>query len=170
MNISYYHASKFGNGAAVAEEFKRQMAERGVSVSVCHVKRAAPKALPPADLYVFSSPGRLGKPIGDMRKFLKKAVLPPGAPYAVIATEFQPDPARRAEPESEPGKCQRIIPIMNETLQLKGLTKVVTDKIYVTGLKGPLETGWEDKVQDIVECLAGGFVIEREPKAAALVS
>jgi hypothetical protein len=170
MNISYYHASKFGNGAAVAEEFKRQMAERGVSVSVYHVKRAAPKALPPADLYVFSSPGRLGKPIGDMRKFLKKAVLPPGAPYAVIATEFQPDPAKRAEPDAEPGKCQRIIPVMNEILQLKGLTKVVAEKVYVTGLKGPLETGWEDKVQDVVECLAGGFVIAGEEKAAALVS
>jgi len=100
MNISYYHASKFGNGAAVAEEFKRQMAERGISVSVCHVKRAEPKKLPPADLYVFSSPGRLGKPIGDMRKFLKKAILPPGAPYH-----------RQSRPSSRPGfsRCSWMI-------------------------------------------------------------
>jgi hypothetical protein len=29
MNIAYYHASKFGNGAMVAEEFKKIMAARG---------------------------------------------------------------------------------------------------------------------------------------------
>src|SRR5438876_10475717 len=31
MNIAYYHASKFGNGAMVAEEFKKIMAARGVT-------------------------------------------------------------------------------------------------------------------------------------------
>jgi hypothetical protein len=31
MNIAYYHASKFGNGALVAEEFKKIMAARGVT-------------------------------------------------------------------------------------------------------------------------------------------
>ena len=29
MNIAYYHASKFGNGAMVAEEFRKIMAARG---------------------------------------------------------------------------------------------------------------------------------------------
>jgi hypothetical protein len=28
MNIAYYHASKFGNGAMVAEEFKKIMVAR----------------------------------------------------------------------------------------------------------------------------------------------
>ncbi len=32
MRIEYFHASKFGNGASVAQEFKKQMAERGVVV------------------------------------------------------------------------------------------------------------------------------------------
>jgi hypothetical protein len=32
MNIEYLHASKFGNGAAVAAEFKNQMAAKGVVV------------------------------------------------------------------------------------------------------------------------------------------
>jgi chitinase len=31
MNIAYYHASKFGNGAMVAEEFRKIMAARGVT-------------------------------------------------------------------------------------------------------------------------------------------
>ena len=50
MNIAYYHASKFGNGAMVAEEFKKIMAARGVTVSVQHIRDANPKDLPEADL------------------------------------------------------------------------------------------------------------------------
>ena len=30
MKIEYFHASKYGNGAMVAEEFRRQMAASGV--------------------------------------------------------------------------------------------------------------------------------------------
>jgi hypothetical protein len=36
MKIEYLHASKSGNGATVAEEFKRQMAAKGVTVNVRH--------------------------------------------------------------------------------------------------------------------------------------
>jgi hypothetical protein len=32
MNIEYFHASKYGNGAMVAEEFKKQMAAKEVTV------------------------------------------------------------------------------------------------------------------------------------------
>ena len=42
---------------------------------------------------------------------------------------------------------QRVRPIMNELLQGKGLVLLAEDKIHVTGLKGPLEEGWEQKVQ-----------------------
>ena len=78
MKIEYFHASRFGNGAMVAEEFKKQMAAKGVTVNVHHIRDARPKEMPPADLYLFSSPERLGKPIGGMRSFLKKAKLPLG--------------------------------------------------------------------------------------------
>jgi menaquinone-dependent protoporphyrinogen IX oxidase len=66
MKIEYLHASKFGNGAMVAAEFARAMAARGVSVEVHHIREVRPTELSAADLYVFSSPGRFGKPIGGM--------------------------------------------------------------------------------------------------------
>jgi len=149
MKIEYYHASKYGNGAMVAGEFKRQMAARGVTVNVHHVRDARPKEVPPADLYVFSSPGRFGKPIGDMRRFLKKANLPPGAKYAVIVTELCPNPdsIKRMPTEEESGKCQRVLPIMNQALQAKGLVKVAEGKVFVTGIKGPLEESWQKEVE-----------------------
>ena len=52
---------KFGNGAMVAEEFNNQMAAKGVTVGVQHIREARPERLPTADLYVFSSPGRMGR-------------------------------------------------------------------------------------------------------------
>ena len=159
MKIEYFHASKYGNGAKVAEEFKRQMDAKGVTVNVHHVRDAKPKEIPAADLYLFSSPGRFGKPIGDMRGFLKKANLPPGRKYAVLVTEFAPEPEKsiRIPTEEEMGKCQRVIPIMNGMLQKKGLVKVAEGKIFVTGLKGPLEEGW----QKIVEAFASQIPIPR---------
>jgi flavodoxin len=150
MKIEYLHASKYGNGVMVAEEFKKLMAAKGVTVNVHHIRDARPKEMPPADLYLFSSPGRMGKPIGGMRRFLKKAKLPSGTKYAILTTEGAPQPDKktgRMPTEEELAKWQRIIPIMNEILQEKGLVKVAEGKILVTGLKGPLEEGWQKKVE-----------------------
>src|SRR5512136_2578422 len=103
IKIEYFHASKYGNGAMVAEEFKKQMAVRGVTVNIHHIRDARPKEMPPADLYLFSSPGRLGKPVWGMRRFLKKVRLPSGTKYAILTTEM-PTPEERT-------RWQRVIPV-----------------------------------------------------------
>jgi menaquinone-dependent protoporphyrinogen IX oxidase len=95
MRIEYVHASKYGNGAAVAEEFQRLMAERGVEVALHHVGETRPGDLAIADLYVFSSPGRMGKPPRAVRRFLKSVRLPEGARYALLTTEMQPQPDKK---------------------------------------------------------------------------
>lgn len=157
MKIEYYHASKFGNGALVAEEFKKLMSARGVSVNVYHVLDAHPKELQPADLYVFSSPGRIGKPIGSMKRFLKKAQLPSGSRYAILTTERAPQPNKKTgkiPTEEELARFQRVRPIMNELLQAKGLMKVAEEKVLVTGMKGPLEEDWQKKVETFVYRIA----------------
>lgn len=149
MKIEYVHASVHGNGAKVAEEFREQMAARGVEVAVHHVDDVRPKAMPPADLYLFSSPGRMGRPIRGVRRFLKAVELPPGTRYAILTTEIAPQPDEktgRIPTEEEICRFQRVRPIMNETLQGKGLVKVAEDKVYVTGIEGPLEDGWREKV------------------------
>jgi menaquinone-dependent protoporphyrinogen IX oxidase len=153
MRIEYLHASKFGNGATVAAEFKQQMAGKSVFVDVHHIREVRPAELSPADLYVFSSPGRMGKPIGGMRRFLKKVKLPAGTRYAILTTEAAPKPDKktgRMPTEEELAKWQRVRPIMNEILQGKGLVNVAEDKVHVTGLKGPLEQGWQKKVEAFV--------------------
>lgn len=147
------HASKYGNGAMVAEEFKHQMEARGVAVSVHHVRDIRPKELPAADLYLFSSPGRMGRPIGGMRRFLRKVDLAPGTRYALLTTEGAPQPDKdtgKLPTEEERARHERVRPLMNETLQTKGLSEVTEDAVFVTGMKGPLEEGWQHKVEDFV--------------------
>ena len=156
MNIAYYHASKFGNGAMVAEEFKKIMAARGIPVSVQHVRDANPKDLPRADLYVFSSPGRFGKPKGNARRFLRKVSLAPGTRYAIVTTQGAPKPdakTGKVPTQQELDRWERVIPVMNELLEAKGLTKVGQEAILVTGLKGPLEAGWQQKVAALADQL-----------------
>ncbi|NTV80646.1 MAG: hypothetical protein HGA24_04395 [Candidatus Aminicenantes bacterium] len=150
MKIEYFHASKYGNGAKIAEEFRALMAAKGVTVNVHHVRDARPKLMPLADLYLFSSPGRMGKPLGRARRFLKKVALPAGTKYALLTTEGAPRPDKktgRLPSEEEQAKWQRVRPIMNEILEAKGLVKVAEGKVLVTGLKGPLEEGWQKKVE-----------------------
>ena len=150
MIVEYFHASRYGNGAKVAEEFRQRMAARGVAVNVHHVKDVSTKTLPPADLYLFSAPGRMGRPIGSMRRFLKGVDAPAGARYAILTTEGAPQPDKktgRLPTEEELAKTQRVIPIMSELLRAAGLVEVAADKVLVTGMKGPLEEGWEAKVE-----------------------
>jgi hypothetical protein len=150
MNIEYVHASKYGNGAMVAEEFTRRMATRGVTVDVHHIREVSPDRLPTADLYVFSSPGRMGRPIGGARRYLKRVRLPAGTRYAVLTTEAEPQPDKktgRMPAEEDQARYQRVRPIMHEILQAAGLVNVADDKVFVTGMKGPLEEGWQDKVE-----------------------
>jgi hypothetical protein len=160
MNIAYYHDSKFGNGAAVAEEFKKDMATQGITVSVSHMKDANPKELPSAELYVFSAPGRMGKPKGNARRFLRKISLEPGTPYAILTTQGAPRPDRKTgemPSQEKQDRWERVIPIMNELLQAKGLRKAAETAVFVTGMKGPLEEGWKGKVAAFADQVAGSL-------------
>jgi hypothetical protein len=125
------------------------MAAGGVTVDVHHIRDARPKELPPAELYLFSSPGRFGKPIGAMRQFLKKVKLPAGTKYAILTTEAATHPNRTGHvpTEQKMDRWQRVCPIMNEILQRKGLVEVAEDKVEVAEIEGPLEEGWQRKVE-----------------------
>jgi hypothetical protein len=157
VNIEYLHASRFGNGVKVAQEFREEMAARGVTVTVHHIRDVEPDALAAADLYVFSSPGRYGRPIREMRRFLKDVALPARTTYGLLTTEMGPRPDKktgRMPTEEEICRYQHVRPIMNETLQGKGLVEVAEEKVYVTAIKGPLEAGWREKVAAFAALIA----------------
>ena len=111
----------------------------------------------------------MGRPIRGMRRFLKKVQLPAGTRYALLTTEMAPKPDKktgRMPTEEELARWQRVRPLMNEALQGKGLVHVAEDKVHVTGLKGPLEDGWEEKVGafarvDVDHCAVASHVVDR---------
>jgi hypothetical protein len=160
MRIEYLHASKYGNGAAVAAEFQKEMVVKGAEVDVHHIRQVKPSELSPADLYVFSSPGRFGKPIRRMRRFLRDLTLPAGTRYALLTTEVAPKPDQKTgqipTEEELVQKGQRVRPIMDGILREKGLVKVTEEKVYVTGLKGPPEQGWQEKVAEFIARIVAG--------------
>ena len=169
MKIEYVHASHYGNGTVVAEEFRKQMAAHGVTVNVHHIKQLSPHDLPPADLYLFSSPGRMGKPIGGARRFLEKLRLPVGTKYALLTTEAMPRPDKKTgtmPTEKELAKYQRVRPIINEVLEGKGLVRIAEDKVYVTALKGPLERDWQKKVEAFVAQIPVGAQSAARPSGS----
>jgi hypothetical protein len=89
-----------------------------------------------------------------MRRFLRKVDLPPGTRYALLTTEAAPQPDKktgRMPTTEEQDKWQKVRPMMNEALQAKGLSEVAETRVLVTGLRGPLEEGWQHKVEDFVE-------------------
>jgi flavodoxin len=154
MRIELFHASKYGNGKKVAEEFREMMGAKGHQVGVHHINEVKPKEMAQGDLYVFISPTRIGKPIGGMRRFLKKLDLFSGTKYALIATHGAPQPNKKTgkmPTAEEIEKFQRTIPMMDEILKPKGMVKVADVMIYVTGLKGPLEEGWKEDLESFVD-------------------
>jgi menaquinone-dependent protoporphyrinogen IX oxidase len=152
MRIELYHASKYGNGAKVAEEFKMFMNTKGNEVEIHHIKDVSPKDLPSADLYVFGSPTHFGKATGGTVRFVRKLDLPSGTRYAVFATcsAARPDKKTGRMPmKEELDHWRRTIPMIDEQLISKGLIKVAEMTAFVNPetLKGPLEEGWQKKVE-----------------------
>jgi flavodoxin len=162
MKIELYHASKYGNGAMVADEFKRLGSAKGNEVNIHHIKDASPKALSPADLYVFGSPTHFGKATGSMVRFVKKLTVPPGSKYAVFATFSAAAPDKKTgkmPTEEELENIRLTIPMIDEQLQAKGMVKVAKMMVSVRPdtMKGPLVEGWQEKVDEFVTAILGSF-------------
>lgn len=155
MKIEYFHASRFGNGEQIAIEFKRIMSERDITVNIHHMRDIRPKDIPPADLYVFSSPGCMGKPPMHVRRFLHGVNLPAGTRFALLNTQGAVSPGKDGQmpPAEETAKLQRMTPIMTDILAEKGLSLIATETIDVFNIKGPLEEGWEQKVEAFADRL-----------------
>ncbi len=160
MKVEIYHASKYGNGEKVVAYLQGLLVAKGHEAKYRHIRDARPKEMPSADLYVFCAPTRLGKPIGMMRRFLKKARLPEGARYALIATHGEPVPDKKTGKMPSPEeieKYQQNLPAMEAILKEKGAVKVSDLKVYVKNtMKGPLADGWEKAVDEFAASLLNG--------------
>jgi flavodoxin len=157
--VEIFHASKYGNGKRVAEEIQRTMVGRGHQVDVHHIREARPKELPRADLYIIGTPARIGRPIGQMRRFTKRVRLPAGTKYALFATHGAPRPDKKTgqmPTVEEQERWYTSIAVLTEILAPQELVKVADMRVLVKDIQGPLEEGWETKGKSFVDMIETG--------------
>ena len=158
MKVAYYYHTKYGNNKRIAERVSALLQAKGAEVEVSNIDQANAKNLAKADLYIFACGTRMGKPVGPMRRFVKKASknLPDGTKYALLATHGKEIPNKKTGKMPTPEEIQkyrRTLPIMTE-LMGPGKVKVAEAQVlivYVDGkLSGNLDTDWEQRVNAFV--------------------
>jgi menaquinone-dependent protoporphyrinogen IX oxidase len=140
MNVSIIYESKYGNGKVAMTYLETSLRKKGYFVQLMSVHEIKPKSLPEVDLYIFSAPNRMGKIIRSMRKFLEKIEIKnPKAQYIVVNTCINPSSSQDKGLEQ-----------MDEILSKKKISKLSDGlKLRVMTMKGPLESGYEKKIEDL---------------------
>ena len=144
IKVCIAYESKYGNGKKCMEYLQNVMNKKGHDVELFSIREKGPTAIPSADLYVFSSPTQIGSPAGKMKKFLKKLQIPQeGAKYALVTTCMSP-------PNT---KCLQK---MEKLLSTKEISKISDGlMIKVTGMNGPLDSGYEEKIETFADNILG---------------
>jgi len=140
MNISIIYESKYGNGKQAMTYFGDCLKKKGNTVQLMSIHEMKPHLLPESDLYIFSAPNAFGKIVRSMRKFLEKIEIKnSSARYLLVNTCLNPTSSQ-----------DRGLEQMEEILREKNITKLFEGlKLKVMAMKGPLEPGYEQKLDDL---------------------
>ncbi|MBI4999906.1 MAG: flavodoxin family protein [Euryarchaeota archaeon] len=133
MSYAIVYYSHFGNGKKIVERLAAQL--KG-EVKVLTLSEASPKAMPPADTYVFSAPAEAFSLHRGMKRFLKDLEGTNGRKCALVNTHA----SRKSR-----------IPKMEELAAKKGMQKVAELDYQVTGdyrNGNGLPEGWEKKLDE----------------------
>ncbi|PNX52325.1 MAG: hypothetical protein BV458_10175 [Thermoplasmata archaeon M9B2D] len=150
MNISIIYESKYGNGKQAMTYLEKILRNKGFSTQLLSIHDIKPHMLPESDLYIFSAPNAFGKIVRSMRKFLEKMQMKnSAAQYLLINTCLNP------MSDQDKGLEQ-----MEGILQTKNLIKLSDGlKLKVMAMKGPLESGYEHKLDALAETIQSSLKI-----------
>ena len=144
MKVCIAYDSKYGNGKKCMEHLQNVIVKKGHNVEMFSIHEIEPTSTPSANLYVFSSPTQMGRPSGKMKRFLKKIqIQQEEAKYALVTTCMSP-------PNT---KCLQKMDIL---LSSKKISKISDGlMIKVKGMKGPLDSGYEEKLDSFASDILG---------------
>ena len=142
MKISIMYESKYGNGKEAMMRLESILQKKGYSVQHQSIHEIKPHNLPEADVYVFSAPNAFGKINRSMRKFLEKMEIKnQNIRYVLVNTCLNPSSSQDKGLEQ-----------MEEILREKNIMKLTEGlKLKVMGIKGPLEAGYEKKLEELAD-------------------
>jgi len=144
MNISIIYESKYGNGKQAMIYLENILRNKGFSVQLLSIHELKPHSPPESDLYIFSAPNAFGKIVRSMRKFLEKIEIKnSNAHFILVNTCLNPTSGQ-----------DRGLEQMEEILRNKNISMLSTGlKLKVMSLKGPLEPGYEKKLEEFAQTI-----------------
>ncbi len=136
MKILIFYESKFGNGKLLSESLSKILEGKGAQARAYSIKNAQLEKIGNADFYVFSSPVRMFMFPINMKRFISMFEPPiKGTGYALMTTYLNPK--------------AKALKVMKKLLDKKGMVKIPVDlKVKVKEIKGPLENGYENDLED----------------------
>jgi flavorubredoxin len=142
MNIHIFYESKYGNGKEAMIYLQNALKKKNHSVQLMSIHDVNPRSLSEANLYIFSAPNAFGKIIRSMRKFLERIeIKDSNSQYILVNTCL--DPASGQD---------RGLEQMEEILSNHHISKLFEGlKLKVMTIKGPLESGYERKLDMLAE-------------------
>ena len=133
MKILIIYMSRFGNTEACARRLADSVRSAGNEAFLYSILEIKPKTVPRSDLYVICSPTQFKRPPLRLLRFIRSLEIGENPPkYAIANTHFE---------ESE------VVDRLSKILDEKGLTGAVPAvALPLLGLEGPLEPGFEEKL------------------------
>jgi len=144
MNISIIYESKYGTGKQAMTYLENILRKKDYSVQLMLVHEVNPHSLPEVDLYIFSAPNAFGKIVRSMRKFLDKIEIKNSSAYYILVNTCL-DPSSSQDKGLE--QMEEILRKKNISMLSEGL------KLKVMAMKGPLETGYEKKLDEFAQTI-----------------
>ncbi len=137
MNVNIIYDSKYGNGEKLCKYVKNALEEKEHDAGLYFVRDIKVKDLPRADFYTISAPTHIGSAPWKVKRYIKK-ISDEGAKYTLITTCLDEE--------------SKAIEKMRKKLSGTGLKEVGDGlRIKVEGMKGPLEEGYKEKVDDYLD-------------------
>lgn len=136
MRYAIIYWSRYGNGKRAVEHLAQRLEGRGAEVEVLRTSEANPRAMPEADVYVFSAPAEKFNLQTDMRRFMKDIEGMAGKRYGLINTHGMK--------RSRLGKMQKILTMKKGMQIVAGVSFQIDMAKSKTG--DGLPEGWEQRL------------------------
>jgi flavodoxin len=141
MNYAIVYFSRFGNGKKIVDYVTEKLNEKKAKTQILKINDINPKAMPKADIYIFSAPAEAFSLQRGMKDFMINLQGMDGNKYAIINTH--------AMKKNRLAKMEKILSKKN--MIKKAELDFQVSKNFKTG--NALPEDWKEKADDFINKL-----------------